>query len=83
MLADAEEQAAHGIGKLLKEYNKPIVVYSIPARIRSKTLEILKEYKISAYESIETTARCMVTLAEYGRYLKKLASRKSCKYLHM
>lgn len=69
--AKTEEDTAHGIGKLIMEYNKPIVLQSIFGRAKIRSLDILREYGIPVNESIETTISCIAALAEYGEICRK------------
>jgi acetyltransferase len=64
-----EEAAAHELGKLVRHYNKPLLVQTIYARHPIPALHILREEGIPYYESIEITCRAMAALAEIGLFL--------------
>src|SRR5712692_2966323 len=59
-----EEAAARELGKLVRQYKKPVLVQSIYARHDIPSLHILREEGIPSYESIEITCRAMAALAE-------------------
>lgn len=65
-----EEAAAHELGKLVRQYNKPVLVQTIYARHDIPALRILREEGVSYYESIEITCRAMAALSEIGLFLK-------------
>src|SRR6266581_5724457 len=64
-----EEAAAHELGKLVRQYNKPVLMQSIYARHAIPALHILREEGIPYYESVEITCRAMAALAEVGEFL--------------
>lgn len=64
-----EEDAAHQLGKLLKERNKPIVVHSLYSSVKTHTLELLRYYGIPVYDSVDVACNCIGALDERGRYL--------------
>ena len=64
-----EEAAAHELGKLVRQYKKPVLVQSIYARHDIPSLHILREEGVPYYESIEITCRAMAALAEIGQFL--------------
>jgi acetyltransferase len=68
-----EEAAAHELGKLVRRYNKPILVQSIYARHDIPALRILREEGVPYYESIEITCRAMAALSEIGVFLREQA----------
>ena len=68
-LAFPEEDAAHRMGKLVKEANKPIVLHSLYNFARPHSLDLLRYYKIPVHDSLETACKCIGALAEYGNYL--------------
>ena len=69
-----EEGAAHELGKLARQYQKPVLVQSIYARHNIPALRILREEGVPYYESIEITCRAMAALSEIGLFLKAQAS---------
>src|SRR5436305_5234351 len=64
-----EEAAAHELGKLVRQYNKPVLLQTIYARHDIPALRILREEGIPFYESIEITCRAMAALSEIGMFL--------------
>ncbi|HEU0000161.1 MAG TPA: CoA-binding protein [Ktedonobacteraceae bacterium] len=64
-----EEAAARELGKLVRHYNKPVLVQSIYARHDIPALRILREEGVPYYESIEITCRAMAALSEIGMFL--------------
>jgi len=65
-----EEAAARELGKLVRQYNKPVLVQSIYARHDIPALHILRAEGIPYYESIEITCRAMAALSEIGMFLR-------------
>ena len=68
-----EEAAAHELGKLARQYQKPVLVQSIYARHNIPALHILREEGVPYYESIEISCRAMAALSEIGLFLKAQA----------
>src|SRR5579884_842129 len=64
-----EEAAAHELGKLVRQYNKPVLVQTVYARHDIPALHILREEGVPYYESIEITCRAMAALREIGLFL--------------
>jgi acyl-CoA synthetase (NDP forming) len=64
-----EEAAAHELGKLVRQYKKPVLLQTIYARHDIPALRILREEGIPFYESIEITCRAMAALSEIGMFL--------------
>jgi acetyltransferase len=64
-----EEEAAHELGRLVRTYQKPVLVQTIYARHDIPALKILREEGVPYYESIEITCRAMSALAEIGQFL--------------
>ena len=65
-----EEDAAHRMGKMIKEKGKPIIVHSLYEHLRPHPLELLKYYDIPVYGSLDIACKCMGVLSEYGQYLQ-------------
>ena len=61
-----EEDAAHRMGKLVRELKKPIVVHSLYNHARPHALDLLRYYGIPVFDSLEVASRCVAVLAEYG-----------------
>ena len=68
-LAFVEEDAAHRMGKLVRDSHKPIIVHSLYNHARPHSLDLLRYYSISVYDALETACKCIAVLAEYGSYL--------------
>ena len=69
-LAFSEEDAAHRMGKLARDTRKPIVVHSLYNFARPHSLDLLRYYNISVYDSLEIACKSIAVLAEYGGYLR-------------
>ncbi len=69
-LAFVEEDAAHRMGKLVKDSRKPIIVHSLYNHARPHSLDLLRYYGIPVYDALETACKCIAVLAEYGSYLR-------------
>jgi acetyltransferase len=69
-LAIPEEDAAHRIGKMVKQKNKPIVVHSLYSSYNSHPIELLRHYNIPVHDSLDITCKCIASLCQYGEYLK-------------
>jgi acetyltransferase len=72
-----EEDAAHQMGKIVQKGGKPIVVHSLYNSLRPHSLELLRYYNITVYDSLEVACRCIGSLAQYGRYLKSYHAKAS------
>ncbi len=68
-LARIEEETSHVLGKLMKEYRKPIIFHSLFNPMKPKALDILRDYDIPVYDSLDVACKCMAVLAQYGKYL--------------
>jgi len=64
-----EEAAARELGRLVRAYQKPVLVQTIYARHDIPALKILREEGVPYYESIEITCRAMAALTEVGQFL--------------
>jgi acyl-CoA synthetase (NDP forming) len=69
-----EEAAAHELGKLVRQYKKPVLLQTVYARHDIPALRILHEEGIPFYESIEITCRAMAALSEIGMFLAQASS---------
>ena len=70
-LALMEEDAAHRMGKLVKQRNKPIVLHSLYNSEKPHALDLLRYYNIPVYDSLDISAKCIAVLADYGSYLAR------------
>jgi acetyltransferase len=68
-LALMEEDAAHRMGKLVKQRNKSIVLHSLYNSEKPHALDLLRYYNIPVYDSLDISTKCIAVLADYGRYL--------------
>src|SRR6266487_365694 len=64
-----EVAAAHEIGRLVRQYKKPVLVQTVYARHDIPALHILRAEGGPYYESIEITCRAMAALREIGMFL--------------
>ncbi|MDQ2905643.1 MAG: CoA-binding protein [Ktedonobacteraceae bacterium] len=64
-----EEAAARELGRLVRHYQKPVLVQTVYARHDIPALRLLREEGIPYYESVEITCRAMAALAEVGQFL--------------
>jgi len=64
-----EEDAAHRMGKLVRELGKPIVVHSLYTFARPHALDLLRYYGIPVVDSVDVGCRLMAVLARYGHRL--------------
>ncbi len=69
-LALKEEDAAHQMGKLVRDRRKPIVVHSLYSSEKPHALDLLRYYGVTVYDSLEIACKCVGVLAEYGKTLK-------------
>jgi acetyltransferase len=69
-LALKEEDAAHQMGKLVRDRRKPIVVHSLYSSEKPHALDLLRYYGVTVYDSLEIACKCIGVLAEYGKTLK-------------
>ena len=63
-----EEDAAHRMGKLIKETGKPIVLHSLYNHVRPHSLDLLRYYGIPVFDSVEIACKCIAALSEFGHY---------------
>ncbi len=70
-LAFMEEDAAHRMGKLVKDIRKPIILHSLYNHARPHSLDLLRYYNIPVYDALETACKCTAVLGEYGNYLQR------------
>src|SRR5437763_1970570 len=64
-----EEEAACELGRLVRLYQKPVLVQTVYARHDIPALHILRKEGVPYYESVEITCRAMAALAEIGQFL--------------
>ncbi len=68
-LALMEEDGAHRMGKMVKEYKKPIILHSLFTSEKPHSLDLLRHYGIPVYESLDIASKCAGVLCHYGNYL--------------
>lgn len=66
-----EEAAARELGRLVREYKKPVLVQTVYARSAIPALKLLRAEGVPYYESIEITCRAMAALTEIGQFLAR------------
>jgi acyl-CoA synthetase (NDP forming) len=76
-LAMMEEDAAHQMGKMVKNRKKAIVVHSLYNSEKPHSLDLLRYYGVPVYGSLDIACKCIGVLAEYGRYLKRYHAKSS------
>ncbi len=69
-LAMMEEDAAHQMGKMVRNGKKPILVHSLFSSEKPHALDLLRYYNIPVYDSLDVACKCTGVLAQYGSYLK-------------
>ncbi len=74
-LALMEEDAAHRMGKLVRERNKAIVLHSLYTSEKTHALHLLRYYNIPVYDSLDVACKCIGVLAQYGQYLQQYRSK--------
>jgi acetyltransferase len=67
-LSFSEEDAAHRMGKMVRERGKPIIIHSLYTFARPHPIDLLRYYNIPVYDSLDIACKCMGVLGEYGRY---------------
>lgn len=68
-LALVEEDASHMMGKMVKKYQKAIILHSLYSAKKPHSLDLLRYYNIPVYDSLDVACKCISLLAEYGDYL--------------
>jgi acetyltransferase len=68
-LAFEEEDAAHRMGKLVREKKKPIILHSLYSFEKPHSHDLLRYNNIPVYDSLDISCKCIGVLAEYGQYL--------------
>ena len=68
-LAFEEEDAAHRMGKLVREKKKPIILHSLYSFEKPHSHDLLRYNNIPVYDSLDIACKCIGVLAEYGQYL--------------
>jgi acetate---CoA ligase (ADP-forming) len=66
---EREEAAARELGRLVRQYKKPVLMQTVYARHDIPALRLLREEGVPYYESVEITCRAMAALAEVGEFL--------------
>ncbi len=75
-LAFVEEDAAHRMGKLVRDTGKPIVMHSLYNYARPHSLDLLRYYNIPVYDSVEVACKSISALSEYGNYLRSYKAKQ-------
>ncbi|MCF8069685.1 MAG: acetate--CoA ligase family protein [Desulfobacterales bacterium] len=66
-----EEDAAHMMGKLVRDGKKPIVLHSLYSSAKPHSLNLMRYYKIPVYDALNVACKSISVLAEYGNYLRR------------
>ncbi|HET7640578.1 MAG TPA: CoA-binding protein, partial [Ktedonobacteraceae bacterium] len=66
---EREEAAARELGRLVRQYKKPVLMQTVYSRHDIPALRLLREEGVPYYESVEITCRAMAALAEVGEFL--------------
>ncbi len=66
-----EEDAAHRMGKMIKNRKKAIVVHSLYNSEKPHSLDLLRYYGVPVYGSLDVACKCIGVLSQYGTYLKQ------------
>lgn len=69
-LALQEEDAAHRMGRILRNRHKPIVLHSLYSSEKPHSLHLLRYYNIPVYDSLDVASKCISVLAQHGTYLR-------------
>ncbi|MDM8550733.1 acetate--CoA ligase family protein [Desulfobacterales bacterium HSG2] len=65
-----EEDAAHRMGKMVKQRNKPIILHSLYTSEKPHSLHLMRYYNIPVHGSLDVSCKCIGALTEYGNFLK-------------
>ena len=65
----SEEFGPRELGRLVRPYQKPVLVQTVYARHDIPALRLLRTEGSPYYESVEITYRAMAALAEVGQFL--------------
>lgn len=76
-LAFVEEDAAHQMGKLVRDSKKPIVVHSLYNYAKPHSLDLLRYYNIPVHDSVEVACSCIGALSQYGEHLASYEAKTS------
>lgn len=72
-----EEDAAHRMGKLVAQTEKPVILQSLYNASNAHSLELLRYYNIPVYESLGIACKCVAALADYGRHISNPHPKKT------
>jgi acetyltransferase len=70
-----EEDAAHQMGKLVRQTGKPIIVHSLYTFSHPHSLDLLRYYDIPVHDSVDIACKCISSLAQYGQFLNSRVKR--------
>lgn len=71
-LESLEVDVAKGISELVGNYNKPIIMHCPYPAEEVAALQALRAGGVPVYPRVETAAKCMAALADYGRHLDRV-----------
>ena len=69
-----ENHTASRLGGMIERFEKPLLVQSLYAPMRTEALVTLRAAGVPVHESVETAVRCLVLLAEYGAARSRIAA---------
>jgi len=72
-----EEDAAHQMGKMVRQKGKPIVVHSLFSREKPHSLDLCRYYGIPVTDSLDIACKNIAVLTEYGEYLRSYRAQAS------
>ncbi len=73
---EREEAAARELGRLVRQYQKPVLVQTVYARYDIEALRVLRNEGVPFYESVEITCRAMAALSEVGQFLASMQQKE-------
>jgi acetate---CoA ligase (ADP-forming) len=79
-LSFMEEDAAHRMGKLVRQSKKPIIVHSLYNFAKPHSLDLLRYYGIPVHDSLEISCKCVEALTRYGSYRREHQKKSSFEF---
>src|SRR5690606_1827931 len=74
--AAVEERVCRNLAKMMRQYDKPVMVQSHFAHMRTDSLHLLREEGVPYHRHIETAVQCLAASAEYHANRQRLAEAK-------
>ncbi len=72
-----EERVCQSLARMMRTYDKPVMVQSHFAHMKTNSLRLLREEGVPFHRHIETAVQCLAASAEYYANKKRLASERS------